>query len=1473
MHHLTNVVSSAVPAAGGRLVAVVATLSKGYDLDYIWKQVDRGPAKDAASYYLQASESGGEPPGRWWGPGAGALGLEPGQTVEREPYDLLFGKRQAPDGTPLGRPPNGGRKAADLYKALLAAEPHATAERRRDLRLRATKQARQGPLFFDLTISLSKSISVFHASLGENARLARQVGDREGDQYWSALVTEMDAMIWQAVHAGFGYFQREAGYTRTGSHNIRVHGRETGQWHEADLAVAHWLQHTSRDGDMQLHVHSQIAHIAKTGTDGKWRAPDSLGYNEHIGAVAAIVSQHLEEALTARFGLEWTARDDGHGFEITGISGQMMRVFSSRRESITADLRGRAARFEQRYGRAPSQRELAHLAQASNFKTRAAKHGTLDIEQAHAGWADKLSRTLGISLASVAPSVWHGRADTHTRSSGAPGLVPVELEVARAVQKAVALAQQEKSTWTRADVIKYLGRVLPRTGRDPAAAAALLEDLADRALRSEFEPVLCLEAPEPAQVPRSLLRADGRSVYQRHGGVRYATRTQLAMEQQMLTQAGAEDAPRLTRAQAAHALGADLARLEDALAGRARDAHDQRTLTGLREDQAAAALAVLTDGRRVSVINASAGSGKTYVLAQAGQAWTVAGLGQVVGITASQSARNTLAAGVPVSYNAALFLGHLPGRRGARGPVETGRAPLLVIDEASMMPGPDLADLIAYATVRGGKVILAGDTSQLQAVENGGGMSLLADALGYARLAEPVRFRAAWEQKASLRLRDGDTTVLSEYDQHGRITGGDPEQMMDAAAAAYVALTADGTDTLLMTADHALRRELSRRIRDDLINLGIVADGPAVTIADGARAGPGDLIIATRNDRGVEAGDPGRMLANGDLLRIETVTSGGLLVRRALDADPQTGQRRWTARTFLYANYRDAELGYAVTDHVAQGRTVHTGLAVITGTEDRQHAYVALTRGTDTNLAYVFTRSPKRADPVPGPRPAPELTRYDHHHPERPGDPGPATPPALPGTPLGVLAAVLEHDGQQLSATQVRRQAPADADHLAVLHAIWTAETTPARHQHYRDLLQAALPSGHHAEPGHQARWLWRTLYAAELAGQDPAQVLAVAIAERDLAGARDIPAVLDARLRQRLGSLIPLPPASWSGQVPAITDPGRRAYVAEIAALMDARKDRIGEHAADRALPWAVNALGSVPEDLADRRTWQQRASSIGAYRELSGYDHPANPIGPEPATAAPETRATWHEAAALAPVDGPDVRGMPNGRLLHLRDIYPIETGWAPRYVGDELRQVRAAAWEARLADLRAAAEAAAARQRGDHGAATSQHELAASYQALHDAYRQREAVFAAVMADREDWDLATRAQRQLAVAADAELRRRHPGQPFPPLRSAEPEPATETQITQLTPTPGEPPGEIGQLITDLAAAHRTFTERLADRQSLTVPSPDPGYGDLGQAFPPWPRPGRDAILQPPKPEIRPSPQVLERAADRDADWEAAD
>jgi conjugative relaxase-like TrwC/TraI family protein len=1468
-------------------LAVVATLSKGYDLDYIWRQVDRGPARDAAGYYIQASESGGEPPGRWWGPGAKALGLEPGQVVDREPYDLLFGERKAPDGTPLGRPPGSGRKAADIYARLLAAEPHATAERKAELRLEATRQARQNPLFFDLTLSLSKSISIFHASLGENARLAREVSDPDGDRYWSGLVDEVDAMIWQAVRAGFEYFQREAGYTRTGSHNKRVGGQETGQWHEADLVVAHWLQHTSRDGDMQLHVHSQIAHVARTVMDGKWRAPDSLGYNEHAGAVAAITAQHLEEALTRRFGVAWVARDDGHGFEVKGIGGEMMRLFSSRRESITADLRVRAARFEQRYGRAPSQRELAQLAQASNFTTRAAKEGALDFAQLHVGWADKLARTLGVPLASVAPSVWHednSHATAPPRGTDHPAAALSQLDISRAAQKAVALAQQEKSTWTRADVVKYLGRVLPRTGMDPQEAAALLEELADRALRSEFEPVVCLEAPEPAEVPRTLKRADGRSVYQRHGGVRYATRAQLAMEERMVAQASAEDAPRLTRAAAAQALGADLARLEHALEGRARDtqngtqsdaiqADDQETGSGLRVDQAAAAMSVLSDGRRVSVINAPAGAGKTWVLAALGRAWQSAGLGRVLGVTPSRSARNTLAAGVAESYNSAQFLGHVPGQRGARGPVATGPRPLLLLDEASMTPGQDLADLISYAVANDGKVILAGDTAQLQAVQNGGGMSLLAGQLGYVQLTEPVRFTAGWERAASLRLRRGDASVLTDYDQHARIRGGDPERMMDAAAAAYVALTAAGTDALLMAADHALRRELSRRIRDDLLRLGLVQKGPTATIADGTVASPGDLIVCTRNDHAVEAGERGRKLANGDLLRIEAITAKGLLVRRTLDADRATGQRRWTDRQFLYANFHDAELGYAVTVYTAQGRTVHTGLAVITGTEDRQHAYVALTRGASTNMAYVFTVSPKLADPAPDPRPAPELAHHDRVTAAQAGQSAP-TAQAATEDALGVLAGVLERDGQQLSATQTWQQALSDADHLAFLNAIWTAETTPARNQRYRDLYLAALPPGYRQEPGHQAKWLWQTLRAAELAGLDAAEALAAAVGERDLVGARDIPSVIDARLRRQAGSLTPLPAAPWSAQFPEITDPERRAFTARIATLMDERKTRIGEHAATSALPWAVSALGPVPSTGPGRLEWQRRASSIGAYRELSGYGHPTDPIGPDPVTGTPDLRAAWHEAlAALGTVDAPDVRGMPDGTLLHLRDTYPIETAWAPRWTGEELRQARTGAWEAHLAAIRAAAESGAATRQGRRDDAARQRDLAASYQAMHDAYQQREDVLAAVMADRADWEQATRQQRQLAIAADAALRRRHHDQHHPPLRSAEPQSDTHDQRDEPELNAHDDIERTKDLIAELTAQRREFARQFSERTHQMQPSADPDRGNQGQAFPAWTATATDAILQPPKPQIEPSARILERVTGHDLDLEAAD
>jgi ABC-type cobalamin transport system ATPase subunit len=76
---------------------------------------------------------------------------------------------------------------------------------------------------------------------------------------------------------------------------------------------------------------------------------------------------------------------------------------------------------------------------------------------------------------------------------------------------------------------------------------------------------------------------------------------------------------------------------------------------------------VLTSARVAEVLVGPAGSGKTRVLAEAAPAWTCSGTGPVIGLATAQAARNVLAAaGVEVAENSSVFLGHLPGRRGAQ---------------------------------------------------------------------------------------------------------------------------------------------------------------------------------------------------------------------------------------------------------------------------------------------------------------------------------------------------------------------------------------------------------------------------------------------------------------------------------------------------------------------------------------------------------------------------------------------------------------------------------------------------------------------------------------------------------------------------------------------------------------------------------------------------------------------------------------
>jgi hypothetical protein len=304
----------------------------------------------------------------------------------------------------------------------------------------------------------------------------------------------------------------------------------------------------------------------------------------------------------------------------------------------------------------------------------------------------------------------------------------------------------------------------------------------------------------------------------------------------------------------------------------------------------------------------------------------------------------------------------------------------------------------------------------------------------------------------------------------------------------------------------------------------------------------------------------------------------------------------------------------------------------------------------------------------------------------------------------------------------------------------------------------------------------------------------------------------------------------------------------------MDARAERLGEHAVQAAPAWAVQALGPVPEDPMERLDWQGRATKIATYRELYGIGDEREVIGPEPTGNTPEMRAAWHDAfAAITHTDAVDVRQLPDGSLIHMRDSYKSDTGWAPPHVGKQLRDVRLGAETMRLKAIRADAEATNAK---DQTVAARHAGIAAQARALEARHRDHESLLSEVMEDRRLWDKLTEGSRRLAVQADSELRRRHPDQKIRPLVSVEPK------------APADPAVEPGWLA-ELNQQRRAFREELEARQSVTVPNEDPDWEDEGPAWQVW-QGQRDAILQPPKPEMRVAEDVLQAAHKRDAEPE---
>jgi AAA domain len=660
-----------------------------------------------------------------------------------------------------------------------------------------------------------------------------------------------------------------------------------------------------------------------------------------------------------------------------------------------------------------------------------------------------------------------------------------------------------------------------------------------------------------------------------------------------------------------------------------------------------------------------------------------------------------------------------------RSPVPLHRDDVLVLDEASQLATADLAMIGEAARHAGARVIATGDTAQLGAVEAGGVFRLLAREVPAAELHEVRRFDSAWERQASVRLRDGDLAAVAAYDRHGRIRGADQETACERAASMWLADHLRGKDVLLLAGSNAEAAGLSRRVQARLAQLGTVGP-PQAALADGNHAGVGDLVRARLN---TQIGAGGRQLTNRDTLQVTAFRGPDAEVRRQRLDGTWTGTFR-VSRSYLAAS---AELAYAGNVHVAQGRTVDTAHLLVTETLSRQALYVGMTRGRQANTAHVVTAPP-------GHRPYQQAT------------------------PEAVLAGVLQRDDGDLSATEHIRQAQDWAGGTGHLLTLWTAAIRQTLHPDIDEQIKARLTETEawRYEHEHARQALHHRLCAAQLAGHDMGALID-RITAAPMDGARSISSVLHHRL-QRLSLPDLRHDSTWAQRTPATAPP----LAHQLAAALDDRARALGERLAASPEPWLARHLGILAPAASPalRAEYTRRAGTAVAYREAAGITNPEQAAAPEPHRGNPELEAMRKAVlGALEVRDEADIlRGLVRGELEARALQGARARAAASPDVSSQLRLTAQAEADARR-------QAADARTRHDHTGAAS----AAALAARRAAERQR---LEAASARYEQWSADTRATRDTAGEATAELQRRGHAQP-----ESQPQQRSDNEPQQMT------------------------------------------------------------------------------------------
>ena len=260
-------------------MTAVVTAKGGFDPAYPWRSAGASGKQAGSDYYLVA----GEPPGRWAGRGAEALGLS-GQIseAERADYDAVYAQTDPRTGERLGR------RQADYsasYQAtldrLLAAEPHATAERVAELEWAAHKQTRQAQAVHRCDRELVKvPVGVPRVAAGE--RRAGPSGGRRGGRGVAGTGRSRTTPRSCSTPTRRCSSTPSSGRDSPGPATTarRSTAPRPGRWARAGVVISSWLQGTSRDGDPQDHTPQPV------GAHGAHRRRRALARARHGRAAA-----------------------------------------------------------------------------------------------------------------------------------------------------------------------------------------------------------------------------------------------------------------------------------------------------------------------------------------------------------------------------------------------------------------------------------------------------------------------------------------------------------------------------------------------------------------------------------------------------------------------------------------------------------------------------------------------------------------------------------------------------------------------------------------------------------------------------------------------------------------------------------------------------------------------------------------------------------------------------------------------------------------------------------------------------------------------------------------------------------------------------------------------------------------------------------------------------------------------------------